>query len=125
MEHSTDSSLLSEGTLFMSNSTEHSPSSEANSSAFSWDSPCILQNLTAYFHVNKTLPLAKLETAEYSQCPPILLSCCPLNIIHSFIYSCSKCLLQVSPPEPCMHFCSLLYVPHDCLSYPLSFYHSC
>ena len=52
-----DSSLLSEGTLFMNNSIEQSPL--ADSSVFSWDSPCILENLKAYYHVCKTLSLAQ------------------------------------------------------------------
>jgi hypothetical protein len=53
-----DSSLLSEGTLVMNNSVERSPS-EANSSAFSCDSPCALQNLKVHHHVHKTLSLAQ------------------------------------------------------------------
>jgi len=106
-----DSSLLSEGTLFMNNSVEVLLQELIV--------VCLVGTVLAFYrtwslinHVHKTLSLA-----QPTQHPPILLSCYALDIIlSSFIALPAVSFLQVSPPKPGTHFSSLPYVPHDCLS---------
>ena len=104
----------------LNNSTEHSPSSEANRSSTSRAIPRILWNLKVHNRIHKKTRFLSLSWATSIQSmPPHPTS--PRSIFissshfHAWVFQVAS-FPQVSPPKPCMHLSSPSFThPHTYL----------